>query len=139
MDKNEEIKYGITEVPPIDKPIKHVEKYWGNMTTLFETDDYSVKKIFMKKGSQSSMEFHIKKVESYYIDSGKLKVGLRVGRGENKSVILEKGDVYHIEPGLVHMRMALEDTIIIEASTKDDDGDSHLIEDGKTYIFKETE
>ena len=46
------------------------------MDTLFETDDYSVKKIFMKKGSQSSLEYHVKKVESYYIDSGKLKVGL---------------------------------------------------------------
>ena len=45
---NKEIKYGITELPPISKTIKHVEKYWGWMTTLFETDDYSIKKIFMK-------------------------------------------------------------------------------------------
>ena len=139
MGKTREIKYGITEIPTVSKPIKTIDKYWGNMSTLFETDDYSIKKIFMKKGSQSSMEFHIKKEESYYIDSGKLKVGLRIGRGENKSVILEEGDVFHIKPGLVHMRIALEDTIIIEASTKDDDGDSYLIEDGKTYIFEESE
>ena len=137
MDKDN--IYGILEVPEKHKPSKMIEKYWGHMVNLFQNDLFCMKKIFMKKDTQSSMEFHIKKVESYYIDSGKLKVGLRVGRGENKSVILEKGDVYHIEPGLVHMRMALEDTIIIEASTKDDDGDSHLIEDGKTYIFKETE
>ena len=35
------------------------------------------------------------------------------------------------------MRMALEDTVIIEASTKDDDGDSHLVEDGHSYKFIE--
>ena len=136
---SKEIQYGITEVPPIGKPIKSIDKYWGHMDTLFETDDYSVKKIFMRKGSQSSLEYHVKKVESYYIDSGKLKVGLRIGRAKNKSVILNEGDVFHIKPGLMHMRMALEDTVIIEASTKDDDGDSHLVEDGHTYKFIEDE
>ena len=79
-----------------------------------------------------------------YIDTnpqykGLLKVGLRVGRAKNKSVILQKGDVFHIKPGLMHMRMALEDTVIIEASTKDDDGDSHLVEDGHTYKFIDDE
>ena len=33
----------------------------------------------------------------------------------------------------MHMRMALEDTVIIEASTKDSDADSFLVEDGQTY------
>ena len=91
----------------------------------------------MKKGTQGSMEFHTKKIESYYIDTGKLKLGLRIGRGQNKSLILNQGDVFHIQPGLMHMRMALEDTVIIEVSTKDDDGDSHLVFDGKTYKFEE--
>ena len=60
-----------------------------------------------------------------------------VGRGSNTSVILRQGDVYHIEPGLMHMRIALEDTVIIELSTTDDDSDSHIVEDGKTYKFVE--
>ena len=134
---NKEIQYGITEIPPIDKPIKSIDKYWGHMDTLFETDDYSVKKIFMKKGTQSSMEFHIKKEESYYIESGQLKVGTRIGRAENKSLILNQGDVFHIPVGFMHMRIALEDTVIIEFSTLDDDSDSHIVEDGKTYIHEE--
>ena len=37
----------------------------------------------------------------------------------------------------MHMRIALEDTVIIEVSTKDSDSDSHLVEDGKKYKFKE--
>ena len=87
----------------------------------------------MIKGSQSSLEYHVKKDENYYILSGKLQVGLRIGRAENKAIIVNEGEVFHIPPGLMHMRIALEDTQIIEWSNKDDDSDSHIVEDGKIY------
>ena len=132
-----EISYGRQELPKIHKVVKSVDKYWGNMQTLFENDLYTVKRIFMKKGTQSSMEYHVKKEESYYIESGQLKVGTRIGRAENKSLILNQGDVFHIPVGFMHMRIALEDTVIIEFSTLDDDSDSHIVEDGKTYIHEE--
>ena len=130
---NSEPQYGRQVLPPVTKPLKTVEKYWGNMQTLFENDLYTVKRIFMKKDTQSSMEYHVKKQESYYIESGKLKVGTRIGRAKNTSLILNEGDVFHIPVGFMHMRIALEDTTIIEFSTLDDDGDSHIVEDGKTY------
>ena len=79
------------------------------------------------------MEYHIKKEESYFIESGKLKLGTRIGRAKNTSLILNQGDVFHIPQGFMHMRIALEDTVIIELSTLDDDTDSHIVEDGKTY------
>ena len=128
-----DIKYGRQELPPVSKVIKSVDKYWGNMKTLFENDTHTVKRIFMKKGTQSSMEYHIAKQEAYYIESGILKVGTRIGRAKNTSVMLEQGDIFHIPVGFMHMRIALEDTVIIEFSTLDDDADSHLVEDGNTY------
>ena len=100
---------------------------------------FTLKEVFMKAGAQSSMEYHVRKDEYYYIQSGKVKVGMRIGRAKNKSIILEAGDVFHIPPGLMHMRIALEDTIVIEWSNKDDDTDSNIVEDGKTYLFKEDE
>ena len=127
------IKYGINEIPEISKPIKTVSKYWGTMSTLFEGCDYTVKRIFMRSGEQSSLEYHCKKKESYYIESGRLRVGIRIGRAKNHSVILHQGDVFHIPVGLMHMRIAEQDCIIIEVSTKDDDGDSHIVEDGRYY------
>jgi len=133
MDNNKEISYGIQKIPPVCKPIKGVKKYWGEMHTLFEGRDYTVKRIFMMAGTQSSLEYHVRKEESYYIEKGKLRVGLRIGRAENKSVILNEGDIFHIPVGLMHMRIAEEDVVIIEVSTKDDDTDSHLVEDGKKY------
>ena len=92
---------------------------------------------WMNAHTQSSLEYHVKKKESYYIESGCLKVGLRIGRGKNTSVTLNQGDVFHIPPGLMHMRIAMLDTVIIEVSTTDDDSDSHIVEDGKTYKFVE--
>jgi len=128
-----EIKYGRHTLPPVNSVVKSIDKYWGSIKTLFENDKYTVKRIFMRKDTQSSLEYHVKKEESYYIESGKLKVGTRIGRAKNTSLILNKGDVFHIPPGFMHMRIALEDTVIIEFSTLDDNADSHIVEDGKTY------
>ena len=132
-------QYGRQSLPPIEEPLKVVNKYWGDMKTLFENNLYTVKRIFMRANTQSSMEYHVKKQESYYIESGKLKIGTRIGRAKNTSLILNEGDVFHIPVGFMHMRIALEDTVIIEFSTLDDDGDSHLVEDGKTYKHIEDE
>lgn len=108
------------------------EKYWGSIETIV-SQNYAGKRIFLKRGGQSSLEFHTQKFETYYVHSGLLKVGLRVGRGENRSVLVEPGKLFHIMPGLMHMRMALEDTLLFEASTRDSDADSFLVEDGQKY------
>ena len=129
--------YGRQEIPPIRKVVENREKYWGKITTIIAEEDFTLKEIFMKGGTQSSMEYHVKKDENYYIQSGKLKLGMRIGRAKNKSIILQKGDVFHIEPGIMHMRIALEDTVIIEWSNRDDDADSNIVEDGKIYKFVE--
>ncbi len=128
-----EAKYGRQELPPVSGVIKDIDKYWGNIKTLFENDQYTVKRIYMRAGTQSSMEYHVNKQEAYYIETGRLKVGTRIGRAKNTSLILNEGDVFHIPVGFMHMRIALEDTTIIEFSTLDDDADSHIVEDGKTY------
>jgi mannose-6-phosphate isomerase-like protein (cupin superfamily) len=108
------------------------EKYWGRIETILATE-VAGKRILVRKGGQSSLEFHVEKRETYYIHSGLLKIGLRIGRAENHSIVLGPGDSYDVNPGVMHMRMALEDTVIIEASTKDSDADSYLVEDGQTY------
>jgi len=131
------IKYGITQIPDVCKPIERIDKYWGYMDTLFDFENCTVKRIFMRKGCQSSLEFHCIKREVYYVESGILKIGLRVGRAENKSVTLSEGEIFHIEPGLMHMRIAVTDCIIVEISTKDNNSDSHIVEDGTKYIHKE--
>ena len=49
--------------------------------------------------------------------SGKLLVRYDIGGRKLKKKILKKGDSFHFPPGFVHQEEALENCIIIEAST----------------------
>jgi len=112
------------------------EKYWGSIATIVD-DEYAGKRIVMKKNTQSSLEFHCSKTESYFLQSGLLRIGIRYGRSENSSIVLKPGQAFTIFPGLMHMRIAEEDLILLEISTRDSDSDSYLVEDGKRYQHKE--
>lgn len=108
------------------------EKYWGRIETIL-SEDVAAKRICVRKGGQSSLEYHVEKSESYFIHSGLLRVGLRIGRAENHSIVMMAGQSYDVRPGVMHMRMGLEDTVILEVSTRDSDSDSYLVEDGQKY------
>jgi len=113
------------------------KKYWGYMTTLFKNKKGSIKVINMQRKTQSSMEFHINKKESYFICAGKLKLGLRYSRAKQKSLLLNKNNYFLMKPGTMHMRLALKDTFILEMSSRDEDNDSIIVEDGLRYKFRE--
>jgi mannose-6-phosphate isomerase-like protein (cupin superfamily) len=121
------------QLPRIGSPTADVrEKYWGRIETIL-SDDVAAKRIFVQKGGHGSLEFHVEKRETYYIHSGLVKVGLRIGRAENHSIVMGPGESYDVRPGVMHLRVGLEDTVIIEVSTRDQDSDSYLVEDGQTY------
>ncbi len=108
------------------------EKYWGRIETLIG-GSVCLKRIACRAGSTSSLEYHCRKVETYYLASGRLDVGIRAGRGENGVVEMRPGDCVTILPGCMHCRIAHEDSVIIEVSTRDSDADSHIVEDGRRY------
>ena len=108
------------------------DKYWGAIESIV-SGDFAAKRIVLRAGGQSSLEYHVEKRETYFVESGRVKVGLRVGRAENRSLELAAGEGFDIRPGLMHMRIALEDSVILEVSTRDSDADSFLVEDGRTY------
>lgn len=110
-------------------PFDFREKYWGNIQTIVNKD-YAGKRIFVRKGENASLEFHCRKSEGYFIHSGKLLLRLRAGRGEDKFFELEAGSSAFAPPGLMHQRGGLDDAVIIEISTRDEDSDSFLVEDG---------
>lgn len=114
------------------------QKYWGEIETIV-SERYAAKRLRIKKGSCGSLEFHCKKKEAYFIESGEVKVGIRVGRARNTSIMLRPGEVLVIPPGLMHCRIGVEEAVIIEVSTEDSDADSFLVEDGRTYRHVDSE
>jgi len=112
------------------RPFDFRDKYWGNIQTIV-SKDYAGKRIFVRKGDCASLEYHCRKIESYFIHSGKLLLRLRAGRAEDRYFELELGTASFTPPGLMHQRGGLEDTVIIEISTRDEDSDSFLVEDGQ--------
>ena len=50
------------------------EKYWGKIVNVCRLENCSLKIIEMNADTQSSMEFHTEKDETYYILSGKIKL-----------------------------------------------------------------
>lgn len=106
------------------------DKYWGTIESIV-SKGYAGKRMLVRKGGQASLEYHCKKIEGYYIHSGKLLLRFRAGRGEDRFFKLEAGKTVFIPSGLMHQRGGVEDTVIIEISTRDDDSDSFLVEDGQ--------
>ena len=114
--------------------IKFVPKGWGFEKWIVNNEFYCGKILYFVKGKKCSWHYHILKDETFYIQSGKIL--LRYGESDNKSesstLILEKGDKFHVTQGMRHQMEALEDTELFEFSTQHFDSDSHRIENGNT-------
>ncbi len=109
---------------------------WADLVWTIVNRQYCGKKIFFKKGNNSSLHFHCQKSETYFIHSGKLLLRIRAGKGEDRFFVLNKGQAVDIPPGLIHQAGGLKDTVIMEVSTQDSDGDSFLVESEFTKMPK---
>ena len=94
-----------------------VEKPWGREIWVAHTSQYALKIIEFNKGSRSSLQYHVKKHEHIYVDSGKLQMEHEDDAGQMVTLVLGPGDVVENEPGRKHRVTALEDTRLIEVST----------------------
>jgi mannose-6-phosphate isomerase len=82
------------------------------------TDRYAGKVLFIKAGSQLSLQYHEKKDEAFFVQAGSLELVL--GRGPDQTVVrMGPGDSRHITPGTVHRFRAVTDTLLFEVSTSE--------------------
>lgn len=106
------------------------KKYWGYIYSIF-SENTCGKVMYIEAGSSGSLEYHLKKYETYYVYEGSCNVDLRYGRAVNKTIKLRKGNIFHLAPGIMHRRRgSTENCVIIEISTKDNDSDSYIVESG---------
>ena len=96
--------------------MKRVEKPWGHEVRFICTDRYAGKLLFIKAGSQLSLQYHEHKDEAFYVQSGTLELVL--GRGDEQRVErLGPGESRHIMPGTIHRFRAVTDCELFEVST----------------------
>lgn len=96
--------------------IPKVEKPWGYELRFIRTDRYAGKVLFVKAGSQLSLQYHETKDEAFYVQSGTLDLVL--GRGSEQRVVrMNPGASHHVVPGTVHRFRAVTDTLLFEVST----------------------
>ena len=96
--------------------LTRVDKPWGYELRFVQTDRYAGKVLFIKAGSQLSLQYHDKKDEAFYVQSGTLELVL--GSGKDQNVLrMQPGSSHHITPGTVHRFRAVTDTLLFEVST----------------------
>lgn len=110
-------------------PISTITKPWGGEELLAHTDLYALKRIYVKPGSRPSLQYHERKSESLYLLSGLMKI--EIGDSVDSLVIdeLRPGEAVDVPRGKIHRVTALEDSVIIEASTPELDDVVRLQDD----------
>jgi mannose-6-phosphate isomerase-like protein (cupin superfamily) len=101
--------------------VKRVDKPWGYELIYAATDRYLGKVIVVKAGEQLSLQFHRKKDETIYVQSGRAEFEIGDPGKPIDIEVVGPGRAFHLAPGTVHRIRALEDTVILEVSTPEID------------------
>lgn len=94
-----------------------VAKPWGYELWLELNEHYAYKLIHMKKGFQSSLQWHEKKVETNYVIEGEAEVILQDENGEMESRIYKAGEGWCVPLKTKHRVIAKSDYTALECST----------------------
>jgi mannose-6-phosphate isomerase-like protein (cupin superfamily) len=98
-------------------PVRIVEKPWGREIWVAHTDRYAFKVIEFNAGSRSSLQYHERKHEHIWVESGLLQVELEQPDGSMTVEQFGPGSVIENPPGRKHRVEALEDVRLFEVST----------------------
>lgn len=109
--------------------IKRVEKPWG-YELIFTPEDlpYAGKIMHLKAGTRQSLQYHDKKVETYFLASGRGGVILENDKGELEKIEFEKGKGYTTQVYRKHRIFAITDCDVWEVSTPEI-GTTYRLED----------
>lgn len=111
--------------------MREVVKPWGKEIHWALTNQYCAKILHIDQGHSLSRQYHIKKDETFLVQSGEmdLDIGLPVGfkAPENvwlpmnteplRTLHMKAGDTFHCKPGTIHRMVAITDVEVLEVST----------------------
>ena len=98
-----------------------VDKPWGYELRWAITDRYLGKLIHINAGHQLSLQYHVQKDESIFIQSGVLDLVLEDDAGVIETHRLTSGMSARVRPGRTHRFVAVEDVDLFEVSSPEID------------------
>jgi mannose-6-phosphate isomerase len=98
--------------------MRRVDKPWGYELIWADTERYVAKLLFIREGERLSRQYHVRKDETFFVESGELC--LELGRPPDvEPRVMKNGDAFHCPPGTVHRMLARTDVRVFEVSTPD--------------------
>jgi len=111
-------------------PVHLQPKGWGHEVWIHNDEKYCGKILVVKKGKRCSLHYHKLKYETFYIQSGRVQMKLRLPDGQEETFEMKKGDCLELKQGTAHQFTGLEDSEIMEFSTQHFEEDSYRLEKG---------
>ena len=112
------------------RPPVHIEpKVWGREVWIANGPLYCGKILELRQGMSTSLHYHKRKTESFYLHCGRLRIRIKDSPASEQIEEFEmnSGECMDIPVGLVHEIHALEDSQLFEFSTEHFDSDSHRL------------
>jgi mannose-6-phosphate isomerase-like protein (cupin superfamily) len=106
-----------------------VVKPWGREEWLALNHAYAYKRIYIRAGTRTSLQFHRVKIETNYIIAGEAEVWLQNDAGVLQSRVMRAGEHFTVQPQRTHRVMALSDLILQEVSSPEVDDVVRLEDD----------
>ncbi|MBI5469864.1 cupin [Candidatus Kaiserbacteria bacterium] len=94
-----------------------------------EEKRYVFKKLYIKKGTKTSFQYHVNKLETNHLISGSAEAWQENEKGGMEKSIFMAGDSWTIPCGRKHRLIALEDMVMLEASTPEVDDVIRIADD----------
>ena len=113
-----------------EKNAKVVVKPWGREVWINyrkgeevgdEIKRYVMKKLYIKKGTKTSFQYHKHKVETNFLIEGSVEAWFEDKKGHIDIKVLESGSIWTIPAGIKHRIVTLEDIILMESSSQEVD------------------
>jgi mannose-6-phosphate isomerase len=105
----------VRETQTVAKPWGH-EMIFANVPGAF-----TGKELHVRAGQSLSLQYHEQKEEMLAVRSGRIQLEIGPSADELDRIVLGPGESVHIEPGVVHRTTAIEDSVVLEASTYNPD------------------
>ena len=98
--------------------VRIVPKPWGHELIFADVPGaFTGKELHVRAGQSLSMQYHEHKEEVIAVREGRILLEIGPALDQLDRVELAVGDSVHISPGTIHRTSAIEDSVLLEAST----------------------